>query len=115
MRVLVTLLFALSLAAGCGADNGPQGSTGGGGATAAGSGTGVPGDKGEPCMQDSDCAAPYSKCRQGNICTGSLGGDAFETECTTDTAGDCAGVACIAFPASAAKTGICSLPCAVDA
>jgi hypothetical protein len=109
-------LSALCLASGCGADDNPQAASGAGGATGASStGSGLPGDKGEPCMQDSDCAAPDAKCRKGDMCTGSLGGEAFETECTAATEWNCAGIACTEFPANAQnKTGICTLPCDID-
>jgi hypothetical protein len=114
MRLLVVLLSMLSIAGGC-AGNDPQGSAGAGGAAGAGStGSVLPSDKGEPCMQDSDCNGLNAKCREGNICTGPLGGHAFEEECTLITEGECAGVSCIEFPPTASKTGICSLPCDID-
>jgi hypothetical protein len=114
MHHFVLFLSALVVSVGCGTADEPQGSSGASSAASTGMIDPNP-DKGDPCTQDSDCGAPLAKCSKGNICTGSLDGDAFETECTSSQEADCAGNSCIEFPANAQnKTGICSMPCDVD-
>lgn len=72
--------------------------------------------KGDPCTADEECAEPDAICRKGDVCTGTLGPDAFQTECDRGGAADCPGLTCIGLRDNVqGKTGICSMGCDADA
>lgn len=71
--------------------------------------------KGEMCGADGDCM-PGAICRQGNLCTGVLTAEAFQTECGMGGAELCPGLACIGLVENRqGKTGVCTMPCANNA
>lgn len=72
--------------------------------------------KGDPCTMDEECAEPDAICRKGDVCTGTLGPDAFQQECARGGAADCPGLACLGLRDNAqGKTGICTMGCDIDA
>ncbi|MDY0060919.1 MAG: hypothetical protein RBU45_13985 [Myxococcota bacterium] len=72
-------------------------------------------DKLESCSLSEECREENASCigtgSQG-VCTGALRGDAYEQECTADTANECAGLICLTLKENQqSKSGICSARC----
>jgi hypothetical protein len=73
----------------------------------------------DPCSNDSECAEADARCIEvsgSKRCTGSLSNPtAFQTDCTLDTASNCAGLLCLTLkPNEQDKAGICTLGCDGD-
>lgn len=87
------------------------------------------GEKAEPrgtvaargqCTKSNDCAEPTAMCVDVSgtkACSDALGADAFSKECDKDTIDQCAGFQCLIITTKNVqeKSGVCSMPCSVDA
>ncbi len=67
---------------------------------------------GEACVYDEECSADNAGCIGGLLCSGELNGEAYEAECTEETAANCAGLSCLTLNDNVeGKTGMCTLGC----
>ena len=68
--------------------------------------------KGEDCIHAAECGEEAAQCSGNGRCSGALGGDSYERECTASSSSECDGLACLPLnPNLQRRAGMCTAPC----